>query len=471
MRKISWFFYLSMLACVAIFLSCHEEEKSPARPGDVRFTIRSRPIDNTAGRAASVLPADGKLYITVLDAAGNVVFDLKEIAIATLGDYVISEPVPIPPGDYTVTQFIISNGQHGTYTAPVEGSAVAEWVDDPLPIPFTVSDGILTGLGVQVLPFNEELFTPEDFGYVTFGVQVAPSPQFKLAVFKPGPDGPVLDAAHAYVLRGGDTLMSKALPPGTHDIVFLGDPDKAYTLVLEDEMLGIYAQTFVLGDLLDQLHGEPWAVTMKPALTMVWGGGDPSNTYFDLHPEGRYGNIMVDWGDGTHDVYDSTQVVVGHNFGDKTPRVVSVTGDLAGLRLLEIMGPTTDLYLDHLTALKVLVVLSDQLPNVLDLRKLTRLTEVAAPDGGAKAIWLPEHNRVKYVDIQNSSFTSDALNTLVHNIYSAVVVSGLRDGILRLANYRDMNPPGFIAPPSAQALDEMRILRDEYGWHFTPSGF
>jgi hypothetical protein len=150
MKKFSWTFYLSMFACVILFLSCQDEEKSSARPGDVRFTIRSRLLDSKEGRAASVLPPGGKLYVTVLKANGEVVFDLQEIPIAILNDYVISEPVTLSPGDYTVTQFIISNGRSGTYAAPLEGSSVAEWVDDPLPIPFTVSNGILTGLEVQV---------------------------------------------------------------------------------------------------------------------------------------------------------------------------------------------------------------------------------------------------------------------------------------------------------------------------------
>jgi hypothetical protein len=471
MKKVSWYFYLSALVCVVFLPACQDEERSPARPGDVRFTIRSRPIDNAAGRAASVLPPDGKLYVTVLNVAGDVVFDLKEIAIATLGDYVISEPVTLSPGDYTVTQFIISNGQIGTYAAPVEGSTVAEWVDDPLPISFTVSDGILTGLEVQVLPFNEELFTPEDFGYVSFGLKVVPYQYFRLAVFKPGPNGPALDPAHAYLLDGADTLVNKTLPPGTHEIAFVGDRSKVYTLVLEDETYGVYAQSFVLDSLLNGLNGEPWAVTMKPALTMVWGGGHPSNTYLNLHPEGWYGNIVIDWGDGARDVYDSTQVVVEHNFGDKTPRVVSITGDLDGLRLLEIMGPTTALYVDHLTSLQVLVVLSDQAPKVLDLRKLTTLTAVAAPDGPVEAILLPEHHQIRSMDVSNSAFTSDGLNYLVHSLYNAAVSNGLYGGSLSLSNYRTSDPAGFVAPPSVQALEELRILRDEYQWFISPGDF
>ncbi|MBT1711796.1 hypothetical protein KK062_26380 [Fulvivirgaceae bacterium PWU5] len=476
MKKVSWIFYLSMFACAILFPSCQDEEKSPIKPGDVRFTIRSRPLDSKGGRAASVLPPGGKLYVTVLKANGDVVFDLQEIPIAILNDYVISEPVTLPPGEYTVTQFIISNGGSGTYAAPLEGSSVAEWVDDPLPIPFAVSNGILTGLEVQVLPFNEERFTPEDFGYVSFGVKVVPYPYFRLAVFKPGPGGPVLDAAHAYLLDGADTLVNKALPPGTHEIAFVGDRSKAYTLVLEDETYGVYAQSFVLDSLLNRLQGEPWAVTMKPAVTIV--SDDNGWNFSGMHLEGWRGEVSVDWGDGTRDVYGSDlgySTDVPHEYDVVRHRVVSITGDLEEVSTVHVYSwaGIQRLNLDHLPSLLNLGITTytRTTPTVLDLRKNTAIMTISASDSEFQSVYLPEPNHVSQVVFTDGALTSDGLNELVHAIYTSVVASGVRGGLLSVDRYIDGESVDFVAPPSAQALEELRILRDEYQWTIKPGNF
>jgi hypothetical protein len=476
MRKTSTPFYLCMVACAFLFLSCQDEEKSPAKPGDVRFTIHTRLMDDASGRTASVLPPDGKLYVTVVDAHGNAVFDLKEIPLATLGDYTVSEPVTLPPGEYTLTQFIIANGQSGTYVAPLEGSTVAEWVDDPLPIPFTVVDGVLTGLQVQVLPFSEELFTPEDFGYVSFGLKVAPYPYFKLAVFKPGPGGPVLDPAHAWLLDGADTLANKALPPGTNEIAFVGERSKAYTLVLEDETYGVYAQSFVLDSLLDRLNGEPWAVMMKPAVTIVSDDNVGWN-FVGMHLIGNQGAVSVDWGDGTRSAYGGDEGYSSdapHEYEMIRHRVVSITGDVSELTTMHIYSwaGIRRLELDHLPSLlNIGVTTTRPTPAVLDLRNSPAITGVDLFESDFQEVLLPATNQLSQVHVTNSAFTSDGLNNLVHAVYTSAVAHGVHFGWLSVDRQVDGIPADFMAPPSAQTLEELRILRDDYQWNIRPTNF
>lgn len=480
MRKFSWFFYLSMLACVALFLSCQDEEKSPAKPGDVRFTIRSRPIDKNGRSATLVLPREGKLHVTVLKANGDVVFDLKEIPFTILGDYVVTEPVMLAPGNYAVTQFVISSEDDGTYAAPVEGSPVSEWVDDPLPIPFTVSNDALTNVSVQVLPFNDELYTPEDFGYVSFGVSLVPYPYFKLAVFRPSPDGPVPDLAHAYLLDGADTLVNKVLPPGTHQIAFVGSRSKAYTLVLKDETFGVYAQSFVLDSLLTRLQGDPWVVMMKPAVTIVSDDNITWNS-MGMYLQGWRGSVSVDWGDGTHEVFGGSGAdysnEASHAYETIKHRVVSITGDLEEFTTLDIYSwaGIRGLYLEHAPSLWTLNISSTRgTPTVLDLRKNTQIMGIyLSADTDFQSIDLPETNQLGYVSITNVPFTSDGLNALIHAVYTYAVALGLHGGRLNVDRREDGESVSedFVAPPSAQALEELQILRDEYQWYIEPANF
>lgn len=55
------------------------------------------------------------------------------------GSCYMSEPMELKPGAYSLTMFTILDGERKViYATPVERSAKAKYVDDPLPLYFSV---------------------------------------------------------------------------------------------------------------------------------------------------------------------------------------------------------------------------------------------------------------------------------------------------------------------------------------------
>jgi hypothetical protein len=467
MKKISWFFCLSMLACAMLFPSCQEDEKSPARPGDVRFAVRPKAgKDGTTGRKASDLPPGATLYVTVVNAAGVVVYDLKEITLINVGNAVISQPLSLEPGNYTLTEFIVADSQV-SYATPKQGSTLAQWVDDPLPVPFTVYDDDVTELGVEVLPFGDG-YTPEDFGYVSFNITVAPFPYFKLSVFKPEGETLVLSPVHAYIVDGIDTIYSQVLPAGTHDIAFVGNVERLYELVLVQPGYRKYTRPCILRDLIPDLAGDPVTVTLEQAFTFVtYIGNDVS---FDIH--GPAENLSIDWGDGTvqrvGDIRDFIDQV-SHSYGREGQFFVSVYGsDLSSIQGLEFFytdGSANEVTLDHLPNLHQFAMSFADSPEVIDFSHNPLISSISMSVSNVKRFILPPGAALHDVSlVYQTGFSPASLSEIIHLAYVNAVTNNVRDGWLYLTD----TPYGFslIAYPTnaEQAFQELRTLRDSYGW-------
>lgn len=472
MKKVSWFFCLSMLACTMLFPSCQEDEKSPAKPGDVRFAIRPQTgKEGTAGRKASALPAGAILYVTVVNAAGEVVYDLKEVTLINVGNSVISQPLTLSPGNYTLTEFIVADSQV-SYATPKQGSPLAQWVDDPLPVPFTVYDEDVTELSVEVLPFGEG-YTPEDFGYVSFNITVAPFPYFRLSVFRPEGETLTFSPVHAYLVDGADTVYSKSLPAATNDIAFVGDLDKAYELVLVQPGYGKRVMSFVLKELIESQSGDPLNVTLEPALTFVtrWG----RDFAFRLH--GPAGDLTIDWGDGSvmpvSSIRDETNRME-HAYGREAQFFVSVYGsdirDIGNLEFYYGDGSLTAITLDHLPALGSFSIGFAISPTVLDFSHNPHISSIEASMTNVREFVLPEAPPLHNVSlVGNAGFSSSSLDEAIHAAYLNAITNNMHEGWL----YLSVEPSGstFVAYPSVQSYYELEILHDTYGWEIWPDVF
>lgn len=472
MKKVSWFFCLSMLACAMLFPSCQEDEKDPARPGDVRFAIRPQPgkDGSTTGRKASALPSGAKLYVTVVNAAGEVVFDLKEVTLITLGESVVSQPLSLAPGNYTLTEFIVADSQV-SYATPKQGSPLAQWVDDPLPVPFTVYDEDVTELGVEVLPFADG-YTPEDFGYASFNITVAPFPYFKLSVFKPEGETLVLASVHAYIVDGTDTIYSQQLPAGTNDIAFVGNQERPYELVLVQPGYRKHVVPFVLQELIPSLSGGPLTVTLEQAFTFVtrWGND------FAFRLQGPADNLFIDWGDGNvvpvADIRDITNRLT-HAYGREGQFFVSVYGgDLSSVSGVEYYyddGALHSLTLDYLPALQLFALSFADSPQVIDFSHNPHIASIHMAYSDVRAFVLPEAPPLFAVDLVGQvGFSPGSMDEVIHAAYVNAVTTGASGGWLYLSD-TPFSTWGFIAWPSPQSFQELRALRDTYGWEIWPT--
>src|ERR1044071_9093790 len=95
---------LSLLLFTALLYSCAEKED--IQKEQVSFSITPL-VDDEAGRTLADLPVGTSLLISVTDAAGNAVLTRHSINLLHLGGSIITDPITLPPGRYSLTDFML----------------------------------------------------------------------------------------------------------------------------------------------------------------------------------------------------------------------------------------------------------------------------------------------------------------------------------------------------------------------------
>ena len=156
------FFFLVFLS-----VSCqHEEKVSPAK-GNAAFSFYQK--DRSNGRTKeTTTPAF--VLLEIKDGNGNKQEEIK-LSLFPFGQGYLSENLELPIGSYQLTQFVVLDAS-GTviFATPFDGSELAKYIDNPLPIEFTITNEG-TEVKPQVLAVEPE-DNPELFGYASFGFEV-----------------------------------------------------------------------------------------------------------------------------------------------------------------------------------------------------------------------------------------------------------------------------------------------------------
>jgi hypothetical protein len=153
-----------------LFMSCQDEDKGIPAKRLIQFSYKAE-NQNSGGRTKdTATPA--AVLLTLTDNEGSVIEQNKKLPLYAFGSSFTSEGFQLTVGNYVLTQFVVLDAADEIiYVAPLEGSDKAQFVSDPLPINFSVSENGSTTITPQVLAVNE-IDTPENFGYVSFGFEV-----------------------------------------------------------------------------------------------------------------------------------------------------------------------------------------------------------------------------------------------------------------------------------------------------------
>ncbi len=172
---------LLFLALVVLLISsCKKEKTDPNAQGQAEFTVslsqlKSTLTDPIASNLAFVV-------VSIEDEKGNVVKNSEKIELYNMQGNYISKPLGLVVGNYKLTCFLVLDRDNNVvYASPVNGSAKAYLVQKPLPVSFTVTSNDVVKVTPEVLKTVDR--KPEDFGYSTFGFDVAQSFDFLLGVF------------------------------------------------------------------------------------------------------------------------------------------------------------------------------------------------------------------------------------------------------------------------------------------------
>ena len=154
--------------CVIFIFSCCDHQDAPiVEEGRFAFSFKAH-NGNPGGRTnGEGVPA----FVTYTLKKPDGSTYSNKIELYELNGSYMTQPQPFNTGHYELEQFLILDaGNTPIYIAPVMGSAMADLVEFPLPLPFNISSQGITSVVPEVVPTEDHL--PVDFGYADFSFNV-----------------------------------------------------------------------------------------------------------------------------------------------------------------------------------------------------------------------------------------------------------------------------------------------------------
>jgi hypothetical protein len=471
MKKI--LLWLVLVPLSLLVQTCSKDEAEQPANGNIQFAFQ---VDGAAesGRTAEalVIPPGSNALISVKKHNGQIVYTRKPVEILSFGDGYITAPLAMPWGGYYVTEFLVADTENNIiFATPLAGSPLASLIDRPVPFYFAIQADRVTHSGVQTI--STDFHMPQEFGYATFGPEVV-TPDLLLTAFAANTEGELKPAkAHAYVLHGTDTVFDEILGAKVNTVHFNGVTTETYTLVLTHPGFARYQRTFILSDLEDELQGDPLAVVLNPALTMVARYGRSAELSFKTPDITTPKTVYVDWGDGNADtLVVEFQGHFGwyHYYDTPGEHFVSVTGDLDIIHWLGYVYFLTggnSLHVEHLPELLEIIV-PEGLDHI-DLSHNKKLQSVHVVTFTIRSLDVSDNhalNRLVFDSPGNTQFDHASFRKMIDDIYTSVVAHP-RAGRLDIS--RSSGGTQFLQPPSLSDLQKLKTLRDTYGWEIFPN--
>jgi len=451
-------FYLLIL--VFAIQNCSTDE-TPDQPGKVNFSFQL-PEASSGGRTSGFDEVQS-LVLSVKKTNGEVVFTQKHIEVLRFGDELITSPLELVPGNYSITDFILTNSENDIlFVIPHKGSRLAAAVAHPLPYNFYISKNNVSNVVVEVLDIHHR--TPADFGYASFNISEAMA--FDIVVMAAESGRVNIIGAQASIWDQNDLVEEFTLGAKVNTLSFKGDPDKTYTLRVAQSGYGSFTRDFIYTVLTEELNGRSLQVLLPAAFTLTTSLYDSP---FRMTFEGA-SDLVVDWGDGT--TTTSVQGDFEHQY-DSGQHHISVTGDLASVSSFYAYygdGDMDSINFKHLPNLEQLRMGLHEGPAVVDLTHNQKLTGVDISGlNSLIEVRLPESHQIRWMSFSGPNLLdTEEIDAIIHNIYDNAIRHDIRGGSLELSKEWFDWEAELLGPPSPEAIDEMIYLRDQYEWTVNP---
>jgi hypothetical protein len=299
-------FLILVISSVFAFYSCDKKissNRNVTGMAEFSFNLNNQVSDAKSGTADSGM-LSYQLMVSIEDLFGEPVLTDEMIPVYMFGSGFISDKIELKAGEFNLTKFIVFDpaGQ-AVFAAPVEGSPLAYITNDPLPIYFNIIPDQVTNVVPEVIVVGN--YTPRDFGYANFGLQIIKPLEFYAVCYL---DNPLIMAptqmtdATLTVYSNDGWSYSFYLKREVNHLVIRGGSD-FYTFVLEKE--GYVSQTlqFSARELLNATKENPLV------LKIPWG---PQYNVLELQPgpedgkDAMISNLEPDKNFGDHKFFEAT---------------------------------------------------------------------------------------------------------------------------------------------------------------------
>jgi hypothetical protein len=152
MKKLN---FIVGLFIIIVLYACNKPVEVTPSKGSARFSYSNKET-NTGGRVSDALiPAF--ILLNIEDSNGKEILKDKKLSIQTFGESYISQAIELGLGNYQLTKFLVLNDKDTViYSIPLEGTDIAQYVDDPLPVNFAIAQDKETQVSLQVLSLSNE---------------------------------------------------------------------------------------------------------------------------------------------------------------------------------------------------------------------------------------------------------------------------------------------------------------------------
>jgi hypothetical protein len=204
---------------MAGFISCEDTTLESDPEGILSIGIAVDSEDPSTKSALNDSSISSNIFIallSIINEDGEMVFQDKKIELYRFNNQFVSEEIKMKTGEYDLVRFLVLDPLGNViFAAPMEGSPLAYLVLDPLPVHFKVTKNQHTFLAPEVLPVWNH--TPEDFGYLSFGVSIV---------------RPLVFFAAAYMYYENPMIMAPSLITSA-DMVIMADSTWKHRFKLE----------------------------------------------------------------------------------------------------------------------------------------------------------------------------------------------------------------------------------------------
>jgi hypothetical protein len=448
---------LSLLILVLLTGCTSEEERRNSLKIDLKFTVRiSQPV-STAARTHA-LPDGVKLLITVKSKSGKLTLTHYPLDLTRDGDQYISELFAVDPGRYVVDDFFVVNSSSLLLCAtPKEKSSLASQVREALPFSFTASKGKNNNLVMEVIPVAGT--SPEDFGYTSFGIDVAQS--FGIAVFESASGSRKLTGATLTLEQDSLEILNFPLEERLNDVPFEGNPEEQFLMVVSKEGFIPYRELTTYNELKEKEGSSGVEIDLTPlgeylavndfVMGPIIGFNNPA-TITIFTPNGQATSHVAQ--DYDPDDFYSQTTWLALEYMETTDRTVYIKEDLEKVNFLMISNATTlvTTYTPNLAEINI----GGEF-DALDFSNNTKLWQITFNGVVAESLIFPEEHEIRAVALY---YNTSHVPYIIENIYRNAVRKNLHNGSMTLDDLNDDILQSF-SPEVRAMLDD---LRTNYGW-------
>jgi sugar lactone lactonase YvrE len=237
-----------------LILSCESFSEKKEQESNVLFSF-------TNALRSKASTADAKSIVISIEQSGTSVYDKANLTLFDFNGSMVTTPLALPVGNYSITEFFVLDSLDSViFATPLEGSALANLVTDPLPIEFSVISNQTVTVNPQVI--STESNNPSDFGFFGLGFGIVETFDFLVSVqiFENGAF--TLAAATVDVESDGHLDYSQTIPNTITTIKARDITAATYTVTISKAGYEDYQQNFTR-DSLQTFAASPLTVVLE----------------------------------------------------------------------------------------------------------------------------------------------------------------------------------------------------------------